>query len=135
MSGLDSNPEDLLSYLRDDIKEKLLMETTLGVYSGQKRIEDTQKRESDGTTKFYRHTKKVLQIKASGQLIVSDKFGTDINIHEDKRDHIISLIDHDTLNFLTEKYSESGGKKDKIIEILKLNKIITKSDINSIFAK
>ena len=135
LSGLDSNPEDLLSYLRDDIKEKLLMETTLGVYSGQKRIEDTQKRESDGTTKFYRHTKKVLQIKASGQLIVSDKFGTDINIHEDKRDHIISLIDHDTLNFLTEKYSESGGKKDKIIEILKLNKIITKSDINSIFAK
>ena len=135
LSGLDSYPDDLLAYLRDGEKEKILMETTMGVYSGQKRIDDTQKRESDKTTKFYRHTKKVLRINAIGQIIVSSKFGSDINIHEDKRSHIISLIDSDTLNFLIEKYSESGNRRDKVIEILKTNKIITKAIINSIFAK
>lgn len=134
LSGLNSPPDDLLSYLRDADKEKLLMETTLGTYSGQKRMDDTQARDSDGTTKFYRHTNRVLQIKAIGQIIVADRFGNDINIREDSRDHIISLIDSDTLDFLIEKYQESGRRHDMVKAVLKSNENITKVKINSAFA-
>ena len=132
ISGLTDNPPDLLKYLRDGNKEKMLMETTDGEYTWMKRYQDTQitsKRED----KYTRHTTKVLKIKAVGQMVAASKFSKDIQIIEDSRDHIITLMDMDTLDYLVAKKKESGNGRQSVIKILKLDKKVEKTDINSVF--
>ena len=74
LSGLTSRPTDLLEYLRDKKKEKMLMETTLGEYSGNKLLEDTTEENERGLTKYETHTRYVLKISAIGQIIAADIF-------------------------------------------------------------
>ena len=132
LSGLNGPPDDLLAYLRDSTKEKMLMETTVGTYTWAKRREDTQKT-SIRDAKYKRHALKVLKIEAVGQIIAAEKFDKDIVVIEDEKDHIITLIDCETLKYLKSKKKESGNGKNTIIKILKLDKKIEKTDINKIF--
>lgn len=132
LSGLTSEPEDLLGYLRDDKKEKMLMETANGVYSWAKLdldTNDTPQRES----KFKRHTTRVLKIKAIGQIIAASEFQKNITSMHKHNKHIVTLIDLDTLQYIFDKKKESGNGQDVILKLLKLNKIITKPIVSSAF--
>ena len=133
LSGLNENPPDLLEYLRDNKKEKMLMETAVGKYTWMKRIQDTQTT-SIRKDKYSRHTAKVLKIKAIGQLVTASKFDdNDFLIIEDERDHIITLIDMEVLDYLIKKKQESDNGRDAIIKVLKLDKMVEKTDVNSVF--
>lgn len=134
LSGITSEPDDLLEYLRDSTKEKMLMETTIGEYSYAKRRMDTQ-RIGDRIAKYVRHTTAVLKIQAVGQLLTASKFNDDIilYIQDPDQTHPITLIDMEHLDYLISKHNEIGNGKKAIIKILKSNAIVTKTDINSAF--
>ena len=136
LSGLTSEPPDLLAYLRDESKEKILMETTLGEYSGSKLVNDTIKENTRGYNKFETHTQFVLKIAAVGQIIAAETFSKNVNRQFDsvktKVDHTISLIDQNSLIYLISKYKQTGNKS-KVIEIIKCGQRIDKERIDEIF--
>ena len=136
LSGLTSQPPDLLAYFRDSNREKILMETTINEYSSSKLKDDTITKKRD-LNKFERHEAFVLKIKAVGQIIASDYFASNIsstynNDVKPKVTHIVSLIDRKNLEYLISKY-EQDKDNSKVVKILKSNKIIDKQLIDSIF--
>jgi hypothetical protein len=90
------NKENILDYLRDTNKDKLMMETTLGEYSFSKLKKDL--------SKFINHSTKVLKIKSKGQLIVAKTFEKNIEkkleLISDKIIHSVSLIDYENIIYL-----------------------------------
>lgn len=136
LSNLRESPENLLEYLRDEEKEKLLMETTLGEYGKTKLIADTIKENKRGMTKFQIHNLKVLKIAGVGQIIASETFSSNIletyNLVKSKVNHIITLIDKSTLLYLIEMNNKNEDVS-KIIEILKCNDLVTRKMIDEIY--
>lgn len=134
--GLDrtaSPPGNALEYLRDKTAEKLLVETTLGTYSWDKRIKDTQA--TDGESKFLRHTSKVLKIEAAGQLIVADAFSSNFDIIEEEREHTVTFITMDVLKYMVDKRKEIGNGHDAIRKLLLSNKKVEITDVNAAFER
>lgn len=90
------NRENILDYLRDANKDKLMMETTLGEYSFSKLQKDL--------SKFINHSTKVLKIQSKGQLIVAKTFEKNIEkkleLISDKIKHSVSLIDYENIIYL-----------------------------------
>lgn len=133
LSGLKKPPSDLLYYLRDGNKEKLLMETTLGEYTGNKLSADTIGKNLRGYTKFQTHSNFVLKIASIGQLIVADYFSQDIiNKYTQIKKiakHTISLIDKKNLEYMISKF-DKDKHKSKLIKLLKSNEIINKELID-----
>jgi len=136
LSGLPSHPINLLGYLRDDSKEKLLMETTMGEYSGSKLEADTFKKNRRGLTKFETHTTKVLKIAAIGQLILADKFSKNINLkfnqYRNSCSHLITLIDLNTLKYLITK-NTGRGINDSLRNVLSSREIVTRALIDKYY--
>lgn len=133
LSRSTAQPANALDYLRDKTAEKLLVETTLGTYSWDKRIKDTQT--TDGESKFLRHTSKVLKIEASGQLIVADAFSSNFDIIEEKREHTVTFITMDVLKYMVDKRKEVGDGHNAIRELLLSNKKVEITDVNAAFEK
>lgn len=133
---INRQPPRLLKYLRDDSKAKLLMETTLGEYNGSKLIADTIKKNTRGYNKFETHTKFVLKIAASGQIIAADTFASNIssNFNRVKKEakHKVTLVDKENLLYLVNKY-QSNQNKDAVKKLLKSGKIITRKLIDATF--
>jgi len=136
ISLMRSHPDDLLSYLRDSTKCKLLMETTLGEYTGGKLVQDTIAKNTRGLTKFETHTQHVLKIKAEGQIIVANYFSKNISTVFEKvkrcSHHIITLIDKDTVKYLIEKYHDTQDVSI-IVKILTSGKVLDKNIIDLFF--
>jgi len=133
---INRQPPRLLKYLRDDSKAKLLMETTLGEYNGSKLIADTIKKNTRGYNKFETHTKFVLKIAASGQIIAADTFASNISSNfnrvKNEAKHKVTLIDKENLSYLVNKY-QSNQNKDAVKKLLKSGKIITRKLIDTTF--
>ena len=130
LSGIRDRPEHALEYLRDPNKEKMLIETAVGTYKWSKRVEDTQP--SGGEGKFERHTSKVLKIKAAGQVIIASRFD-DIDIIEARRNHTVTLITTDMLDYMISKRSEVGNGHSAVCRLLRSNKMVGVIDINQAF--
>lgn len=136
LSGLTAQPEDLLAYLRDKSKEKILMETTIGEYGTGKLINDTTAENTRGLNKYETHTNFVLKIEAIGQIIAADTFASGIDnqfeIVKKQSKHLITLIDKNTLKYLIEKYNNDRNQQ-KVVRILKSGLRIKKETIDKIF--
>lgn len=142
ISGLTDDPDDRLCYLRDQCKEKMLMETTTGTYTWDKLIKDARDG-SEGESKFNRHTTKVLKIKAIGQVIAASKFDqtimdasesvSDLNELLNSPKHIVTLIDHETLKYLISKKNEIDTKNQIVEKLLKQGGMLTKEIISIAF--
>ena len=136
LSRMEEEPEFFLQYLRDIEREKMLMETTLGEYSGNKLIADTIKKNKRGLNKFQTHTMKVLKIAANGQIIAANRFSRNIKQTfervKSEAGHIITLIDKENLLYFIEKNNQNRDT-DKVIEIITSGEIISKDLIDHIF--
>lgn len=133
LSNLRGAPEDVLEYLRDGRREKLLVETTLGTYNWDKRISDTHT--VDGESKFGRHTSRVLKIEAVGQLVVADAFPSDFDVIEERREHVVTFVTMDVLEYMVGKRNEMGDGHEAIRRLLLSNKKIGISDVNAAFER
>jgi len=123
------NKENILDYLRDINKDKLMMETTLGEYSFSKLKKDL--------SKFINHSTKVLKIQSKGQLIVAKTFEKNIEkkleLISDKIIHSVSLIDYENIIYL--KNFESYKNFNLIVKnILLSKKFINKEVIDKYFS-
>lgn len=123
------NKENILDYLRDTNKDKLMMETTLGEYSFSKLKKDL--------SKFINHSTKVLKIQSKGQLIVAKTFEKNIEkkliLISDKITHLVSLIDYENIIYL--KNFENYKNFNLIIKnILLSKKFINKKVIDEYFS-
>jgi hypothetical protein len=123
------NKENILDYLRDTNKDKLMMETTLGEYSFSKLKKDL--------SKFINHSTKVLKIKSKGQLIVAKTFEKNIEkkleLISDKIIHSVSLIDYKNIIYL--KNFEDYKNFNLIVKnILLSKKFINKEVIDKYFS-
>lgn len=136
LSGLNTEPGDLLGYLRAGHLEKMLIETTLGRYNASKLRADTIKRNTRGLNKYQTHTQYVLKIAAIGQLIAADTFASNIDDHfvsvKEQAKHIITLIDKNALKYLIKKHIETGDTTD-VIKLLKSGEHIDEGLINETF--
>lgn len=137
LSGLSTEPVDLLAYLRDGSIDKILMETTLGKYSGSKLIADTIKQNTRGFNKYETHTQFVLKIAALGQLVTANTFVGNINEYlesvREKAGHNITLIDKNALLYLIEKYNQTRNREN-VIALIKSSKRIDIAEIDKIFS-
>ena len=134
LSGLRVKPDNVLEYLRDEKKEKMLMETTMGTYHWAKRIADTQT-PSKKESKYASHTSKVLKIRALGQIISAEEFevANMFAIIEEKREHIITFVTMRVLDYMINKKKETGNGYAAITKILKSNKMVDVVDVNDAF--
>jgi hypothetical protein len=114
------NKENILDYLRDTNKDKLMMETTLGEYSFSKLKKDL--------SKFINHSTKVLKIQSKGQLIVAKTFEKNIEkkleLISDKIIHSVSLIDYENIIYLR------NFKNYKNFNLIVKNILLSKKFIN-----
>ncbi len=123
------NKENILDYLRDTNKDKLMMETTLGEYSFSKLKKDL--------SKFINHSTKVLKIQSKGQLIVAKTFEKNIEkkleLISGKIIHSVSLIDYENILYL--KNFKSYKNFNLIVKnILLSKKFINKEVIDKYFS-
>ena len=130
ISGSTTIPSDKSVYLSEKSYDKILMETTRPTYSGTKLKNDVKN--------FQQHTTLVVKIAAVGQIIVANKFASNIAETYKKVEadnvHIITLIDKERLEYLISKFKEEQNQS-KVIQVLKSNKIVNKNLIDSIFAE
>jgi hypothetical protein len=114
------NKENILDYLRDTNKDKLMMETTIGEYSFSKLKKDL--------SKFINHSTKVLKIQSKGQLIVAKTFEKNIEkkleLISDKIIHSVSLIDYENIIYL------KNFKNYKNFNLIVKNILLSKKFIN-----
>ena len=123
------NRENILDYLRDANKDKLMMETTLGEYSFSKLQKDL--------SKFINHSTKVLKIQSKGQLIVAKTFEKNIEqkleLIRNRINHTVTLIDNENILYL--KNFEKVKNFNLIIKkILLSKKFINKQVIDKYFS-
>jgi hypothetical protein len=123
------NKENILDYLRDTNKDKLMMETTLGEYSFSKLKKDL--------SKFINHSTKVLKIQSKGQLIVAKTFEKNIEkkleLISDKIIHSVSLIDYENIIYLR-NFKNYKNFNLIVKNILLSKKFINKEEIDKYFS-
>ena len=134
LSGLRIIPGNVLEYLRDPKKEKMMMETTIETYHWAKRIADTQI-SSKKQSKYERHRDKVLKIQSLGQIIAAAEFEDENNfaIIEESREHLITFVTMKILDYMINKRKETGNGYEAIKKILKSNKMVKEIDVNDAF--
>lgn len=124
----DVNHENVLEYLRNADKEKLMIETTIGEYSFSKLKKDT--------SKFINHSTKVLKISSIGQLIVASTFEKNIDkkfeVFKNEINHKVTLIDYENIIYL-KKYKDHNNFKQNLKNLMISSKYVSKQLIDNYF--